>query len=167
MRLAWLYGSALLAILAGPALAEQPDCNSFKWSVAREQDAFAAAGLPTVASGSALPAPGQAAILMLSKQDAVSFPVAPRKPKREAPRAGIFPLPPLTAAGTYQVTLSDEAWIEVEQGGKLLRQVGFTGSRTCPSVHKSVRFDLAPGPATLEISDAGVDSVKIDVLPKQ
>ena len=53
------------------------------------------------------------------------------------------------------------------ENGKVLKQSGFTGSHTCKTVHKSVRFDLAPGPATVEISDAEADSLKLEVVPKE
>ena len=51
------------------------------------------------------------------------------------------------------------------QNGKMLKQSGFSGSHTCKAVRKSVRFNLDAGPATVEISDAPQDTVKIDVLP--
>ena len=155
-----------VALLAPPALAQQPPgCSDFKWPVDRELAAFASDAAPAVESVAPLPT-AAAATLKLADQGGVSFTVPPvHKPKHGPAYAGSFVLPAGMAAGPYQVTLSDDAWIDVAQGGKLLKQTGFTGSHTCTVVRKSVRFDLAAGPATLEISDSTKDSVKVEVLP--
>ena len=76
-------------------------------------------------------------------------------------------LPTVAAADTYQVTLSGDAWVDVVQDGKVLKQVGFTGSHSCKAVRKSVRFAIGTAPTTIEISDAGADTLKLEVLPKE
>ena len=102
----------------------------------------------------------------LEPQASVTFAKAPgRKPKADPAFAAVLTLPALAAAGRYQVTLSDEAWIDVLQNGKEVRSSGFSAQGDCPGVHKSVRFALQPGPATVQISGAAVDAIKIDVLP--
>ncbi|MCW6509170.1 hypothetical protein [Lichenifustis flavocetrariae] len=159
---------ALALITTLPAAAQQTDCSDFKWPLTRETTAFAAEGLPTVVNGTPLPGLMEAANLQLGKQDGVAFPVAPtHHPKHDPAYAGTFALPPIASADTYQVTLSDDAWVDVVQDGKIVKQVGFTGSHTCKAIHKSVRFDLKVGPATVEISDAATQTLKIEVLPKE
>lgn len=156
------------ALLAGPAFAQDADCANFKWPINRELTAFKGDGLPVVASGAALPGLVEAAQLKLLPQDQVTYTMAPKRaPKHTPAYGGSFTLPPIASGDTYQVTISDDAWIEVAQNGAALKQTGFTGSHSCKAVHKSVRFSLATGPATVEISDSGLDSLKIEVLPKE
>ena len=161
--------SALATVLfAGAAFAQEADCADFKWSLNRELTAFKGDGLPVVASGTALLGLVEATQLKLLPQDQVTYTVAPKRaPKHTPAYGGSFTLPPIASADTYQVTISDDAWIEVVQNGTALKQTGFTGSHSCKAVHKSVRFSLATGPVTVEISDAGSDSLKIEVLPKE
>lgn len=161
--------TALIGLaLTMPALAEDADCASFKWPMNRELAAFEAEGLPTVASGAALPGLVEAVTLKLAPQDQVTYPVPPsRTPKHTPAYGGTFTLPPIAAADTYQVTISDEAWLEVVQDGKPVKQTGFSGSHSCKVVRKSVRFPLGTGPATVEISDAASDTLKLEVLPKE
>ena len=157
---------ALLGILVlstVPTRAEEAaGCGKFKWSIAREQVALTAPGLPTIGSGQPLPATG--ASVTLQPQSKVAFEAPPaRKPKVDPAYAAVLTLPPVTA-GTYEVTLSDEAWIDVRQDGKDIRSSGFSGQPDCPGIRKSVKFDLQPGPATVQISGASVPSIKVDVL---
>ena len=165
-RFEGLGAAFLILMMASPVLAQDPGCSDFKWPVDREKAAFSSGTLPIVATGASLPPVSQAAALTLSKQDSVTFATTPtHQPKHDPAFAGTFELPPPATPGSYQVTVSDEAWIDVAQNGKLLKQTGFTGSHTCPLVRKSVRFDLADGPITVEISDATRDAMKIEVLP--
>ena len=70
-------------------------------------------------------------------------------------------------AGLYQVTLSDEAWLDVVQGDALVKSTGFSGQKDCPGVRKTVRFDLKQGPATLQISNSAAQTLDVAVAPAQ
>ena len=159
--------ATLIVTAAGPARAEESGgCAKFKWSVAREQAAFAAPDLPSVETGQSLPGVTNAAIVKLKPQAEVAFERKPgRKPKVETPFAAVLKLAPLTAAGTYEVTLSEEAWIDVLQDGREVRSAGFSGQTACPAVRKSVKFPLQAGAATVQISGVPSGSIKIDILP--
>ncbi len=163
-------GLALFAVAVAsscPAWAQDASgCAKFKWSVAREQTAFAAPDLPNVESGQSLPGVVSAAIVKLQPQAEVRFDRPPaRKPKAATPFAAVLKLAPLAAPGTYQITLSDEAWIDVLQVGKEVRSAGFSGQPDCPGVRKSVKFPLQAGEITVQISGVRTDSIKVDVLP--
>ena len=133
--------------------------------MSREQTAFAANSVPALAVGGPIPGVMEAVALQLGEQSGASFPVPPsHQPKGSKPMAGVFPLAPIAVAGTYQFTLSDEAWIDLVQGGKVLKQVGFTAAKGCDGVRKSVRFKLQQGPATVMISDSAASTVKLDVV---
>ena len=68
-------------------------------------------------------------------------------------------------AGLYQITLSDEAWVDVVQNGARVKSSDFSGQKACPGVRKSVRFDLAAGPATLQISNAESAKINLAIAP--
>ena len=159
--------TALCAMLLLSTLSARAEdatgCSKFKWSITREQAAFSAAGLPAIASGQVLPASG--ASVALQPQAKVAFVKPPaRKPKADPAYAAVLSLPPVAAAGTYEVTLSDEAWIDVLQNGTDIKSSGFSGQPDCPGVRKSVRFALQPGAATVQISGASVQAIKVEVL---
>lgn len=152
----------------GAALAQDASgCDKFKWSIARERSAFAAPGLPSVSDGGPLPGIAEPATVKLKPSAEAGF----VRPPGRKPQGGTFgaalELPPIAVAGTYQVTLSDEAWIDVIQGGREVRSSSFSGQRDCPAVRKSVRFHLQPGDASLQISGAAADSIKVELLPAE
>ena len=155
-----------LGVLAGGAMAQETTgCAAFKWPVAAEQQLLAAPGLPAVASGGAFPALGQGASLALLPQGEVAYTVKPARAPKANPALGAEVTLPAGAGGTIQVTLSSEAWVDVVQGGKVLRSTAFSGRTGCPGVRKSVRFTLAPGPATIAVSDAPDTTLKLAILP--
>jgi hypothetical protein len=50
------------------------------------------------------------------------------------------------------VTLSNYAWIDAIQNDAYLKPKGFSGVTGCDAARKSVRFDLAAGPVTIQFS---------------
>ena len=48
--------------------------------------------------------------------------------------------------------LSSEGWIDVVQDGHAVKSAAFSGALGCEGVRKSVKFDLAAQPLTLELS---------------
>ena len=157
-----------LAVLSAPALAQDASgCAKFKWPIDRERSAFGTPGLPVVEPGKPLPGIMDPAVVTLKPMDEVAF----ERPPTRAPRAGTFgavlKTPPLAVGGTYQITLSDDVWIDVVQGGRELKPKAVTGGADCPGVRKSLRFDFAAGQATVEISGSPASSVKVDVLPPE
>ena len=145
---------SLFALLAATSFAMAADggCDAFKWPVAREQALFPAA--PAAQSGAAM-AVGQAMDFTLTA------------PPDRAPKAGTFGatasvvVPP---EGELQISLSDEAWIDVVQNGQAVKSSAFSGVRTCPGIRKSVRFKLSAGPATVQLSGAKKADLKVAVL---
>ena len=141
-----------------------PACASFAWSVARERAAFGAPDLPVVTSGSALSGGASAARLALKPAGEIVLPVPSEKAVKPDTFAG-FVTATVPAAGTYQVTLSNEAWIDVSQDGRsTLKPTAHSGKAGCPEVRKSVRFALDVGTVTIEISRASSPQIKLDLL---
>jgi hypothetical protein len=164
-------GAARLAILlaialagpAAPSRAEVDGCASFDWPLTIEKEWFAVPGLPSYASGSTLSAsPVAGFTLRLLPVKEVAFAVAPEKPA-ESGWGGIVLLPSPETPGLYQITLSDNVWIDVVQGGARLASLAHTGRKDCPSLRKSVRFEFGSGPATLQLSGAPGETLKIAV----
>lgn len=160
---------AALVSFAVPAAAQQADpCASFKWPVAREKQAFSGPQLPVLKSGSQYPGILSGVTVALDPQDKVNYPQPPNhKPKADSPNGAFIAVPPLAVGGTYQVTLSDDAWVDLVQGGKIIRSSSFSGVQGCPGIRKSVRFKVDAGPLAIEISDARADRVNLDFLPAE
>ena len=150
-----------LAALVAFALPARADCDHFKWSVARERALFAAAPAPLPASGGTAEA-GKAYSLSLAKD--VKPAVAPERAPRDGSFGAVVGVADL-AAGLYQITLSEEAWIDVVENGALIKSADFSGQKDCPGVRKTVRFQLPAGPATVQIGNANVDKVLIAIAP--
>jgi len=152
----------ILLLLATTAAARADDgCDKFAWPVTRERAALIALNLPMVPPGSAMDS-GRAFRLALLPADQVSYVMPPqRKPRVENGRGGIVQLPTPPRAGVYQLTLSDEAWVDVVQDGRYARSVGSSRRSDCPGLRKSVRFELAASPIVVQISGVSGDSISM------
>lgn len=147
---------ATTAASAAPA-----DCSAHKWSVAREVALMAA---PT---GTVKAAPdaawsggtGSAFVFELAPLAEVSFALAPERAPKAATFAGVVRLPAMKQ-GPYLISLSDGAWIDVVQAGRLVPSDDHSGQAEC-AVHKSVRFTLSGEPVTIQISGATVAKVTL------
>jgi hypothetical protein len=147
-------GIVLALLLSGGAA--RADCDHFKWSLAREKAWFASAPEP---AGPEI-APGEKAYELALKQgDAAGFALPLKKPMAAGEYGGVVRIASVPKAGLYQVTLSREAWVDVIQNQARARTRNVSRQRDCPSFAKSVRFELAAGPAVLQIS--GVAAPKL------
>jgi hypothetical protein len=143
-------GLVLMALVFTASAAED-GCEKFAWSLAKERGWFAASDLPSIRAGEALDAiPSGAFTIRLEPASEASFALPPeRKPKSDAWFGGMMRLPP-PRAGLYQVTLSQDAWIDIVQDGRYARSVGSTGRGDCPGLRKSVRLELGATPFVLQ-----------------
>jgi hypothetical protein len=167
MRRASLIALALL-VLPGTAAADD-GCEKFAWSLARDRAALAAVDKSTIAAGETLAAlPVAALLIRLQPGPQAAFDMPPeRKPRTEQWHGGMVRLPALPRPGIYQVTLSEDAWIDVIQNGRYARSVGSTGRSDCPGVRKSVRLDLDASPVVLQVSGVAQDTIAITIGPVQ
>ena len=157
---------ALIALLlAAPALAQEPvGCDKFKWPLERERTMLAN---PTVvASGSQVLQPLAAAMMvtLVPFADAKLPAVPERAPKSPDSYAG-FVRASVPKPGTYRITLSEGAWIDVIQDGVALKATAHSGATGCDGVRKSVKFELAPGPMIIELSATTAHAVALVVTP--
>jgi hypothetical protein len=153
-----LLGSGCVAVAAASG------CDQFKWPIAHEQAALAAAG--PLAPGAPLPADAGARLQLVPFAEA-KLALAPERPPKFSPSyAGAFSLDAPAAAAVFKVTLSAEAWIDVIQDGKFLKPVAFSGATGCANARKSVKFRIAAEPATLQLTGVGDPDIAIVVSPE-
>jgi hypothetical protein len=150
--------------LAGPALADEPvGCDKFTWSLDKERALLTSADTVTVGSGMkvALPLPVAVTIDLLPFADA-KLPMAPeRAPKQANSFAGFISVPAPPQDGSYKVTLSSEAWIDVTQDGHFLKSSAHTGASGCTGIRKSVKFNLAAAPFVVQLSNVPANKIGV------
>src|ERR1700691_1079591 len=109
----------LIALLVGSsAWAQEPvGCDKFKWPLDHERALLASPSQKP--SGADLPQPvGAAVALALAPLADAKLPVPPsRAPKDADSYAGFIQAAAVPKSGTYRVTLSAQAWIDVIQNG--------------------------------------------------
>ena len=158
---------AFIALLiATPAFAQEPvGCDKFKWPLERER-ALLANALP-VASGGDVSQPLEVAVIVtLTPFADAKLPMEPsRAPKSASSYAGFVRFPAVPKAGTYRVTVSKGAWIDVIQDGHNVKSGAFSGATGCDSVAKSVKFELATAPFVIELSGAAAQAIGVVVTP--
>lgn len=160
-----LASAAALIALLGPAIAADDGCEKFAWSLVRERAGFAAADKASVAAGETMTAlPAGALVIRLQPAAQASFAMPPeRKPRIEQWHGGMLRFPALAKSGIYQITLSDDAWVDVIQNGRYARSVGSTGRSDCPGVRKSLRLDLDQSPFVLQVSGVAPETITIAI----
>ena len=152
-------GTLLLLLGTVPALADRA-CSKLAWPLDSERTLLNRQS-ETLQSGATVSnLPGSALTLALSV--GATLPHATTKPVDPAKFAGYVELP-AEPAGDVFVSLSAEAWIDIIQDGTLLASTAFTGDANCPGLRKSVRFTLSGSPATLQISNAVANSIRIAI----
>jgi hypothetical protein len=152
--------------LAAPAFAED-GCGRFAWTLSHERAQLAATPTMDAKAGDTLSGlPRTALVLHLAPAEAAKFALPPeRSPRAATWFGGALSLPAPEKAGIYQVTLSEEAWVDLVQDGRYVHSVGSTGRSDCPGVRKSVRFDLAAAPFVLQVSGVATDKIGLVVAP--
>ncbi len=156
-------------VIARPGFAQEPvGCDKFKWPLDKERATLNGTDLPKVISGDrvAWPIPWATAVALVPFADA-KLPVAPeRMPKSPETFAGFIQVIAPARLGTYKITLSSEAWIDVVQDGQAVKSGAFSGATGCEGIRKSVKFELAAAPFIIEISGVTARTIAIVVTPE-
>ena len=162
-----LVAVVLITLLAPASAAEEGGCDKFAWPLERERAWFAAKEKPVVTAGQTLATiPNSALISRLQPGALAAFAMPPeRKPKSERWFGGMIRFPAPDRPGIYQVTLSDEAWIDVVQDNRYARALGSTGRSDCPGLRKSLRLELAASPFVLQLSGVSSDEILVAIGP--
>ena len=150
--------------LAGSALAQEPvGCDKFKWPLDKERATLNGTDLPKVVSGDRVtfPIPFGTIVALVPFADA-KLPAPPeRAPKSPDTFAGFFQAPAPKHPGSYKITVSAEGWIDVTQADQAVKSTAFSGAMGCEGIRKSVKFDLAAAPFTVELSSVKTAEIKI------
>jgi hypothetical protein len=150
--------------IAGSAFAQEPvGCDKFKWPLDKERATLNGTDLPKIVSGDRVtfPIPFGTIVALVPFAD-VKLPMPPeRAPKSPDTFAGYFEAPAPKQSGSYKITLSAEGWIDVTQSGNTVKSTAFSGALGCEGVRKSVKFDLAAAPFTVELSGVKADTIKV------
>jgi hypothetical protein len=149
---------------AAPALAQEPvGCDKFKWPLDKERATLNGTDLPKVVSGASVtfPIPFGTIVALVPFADA-KLPAPPeRVPKSPDTFAGFFQAPAPKQPGSFKITLSAEGWVDVTQSGNTVKSTAFSGALGCEGVRKSVKFDLAAAPFTVELTGVKADEIKL------
>lgn len=138
------------------------DCDHFKWSLDRERAWLAAAPEP-VAAGGAVALADKAFAVALRPNAEAGFVAPPERAPKPESFGTVVNLAAVGAPGVYEITLSAEAWLDVVQNGARAKSIDFSGQKDCPGVRKSVKFELAAGTATVQISNAETASILMTI----
>jgi hypothetical protein len=158
----------VLASLAAPAhAADTGGCDSFAFPLATELAWMKADDALAATSGAKFDTPpGKAMAVTLSPTAGFAFTVPPTgkaKNKPEDSFAALLAVTTVDQPGVYQVSLSGPGWIDVIQNGAALKPTAHTGKSDCEGLRKSVRFELAQGPLTVQLSDVPASSIRVTI----
>ncbi|MDB5501431.1 MAG: hypothetical protein JWR89_1333 [Tardiphaga sp.] len=158
---------ALTLLGAAPAFAAEPSgCDKFKWPIDRERAALTAPTRAEIASGAEIPVPISVTLTLKSPADA-KLPSPPERKPKDGTFAGFARFQKAPKAGTYTISLSAGAWIDVVQDGEILKPMEFSGATDCAGIRKTMKYDLAAGPFVIQVSGAPENSINMAVLPSE
>jgi hypothetical protein len=162
----FLLTAAATMLALSPALAADPvGCEQFKWPVAKERALLTTPDLPNLNSGIDAPTlPPLAATLALKPEADAGLPKPSERTQKPGTFAGFLRLGQIPA-GTYAVSVSDYAWIDVLQDGSYIKPTDSSGVSGCNGIRKILKFDLAAGLTTVQISGVVTKTIKLAVTP--
>jgi hypothetical protein len=168
MRKFFFVAVSLLATAPAWAAEEPSGCDKFKWNIDHARAALTAPDRMKLNSGSelaVLPATG-VTLALVAPADA-KLPTPPERTPKEGTFAGFAKFPSVPKAGSYTLSLSAGAWVDLVQDGHFLKPTAFSGATDCDGIRKTVKFDLLASPFVLQISGARENSLSLVVLPSE
>ncbi|AHB48934.1 hypothetical protein W911_11815 [Hyphomicrobium nitrativorans NL23] len=153
----------------GGAQKKESTCTEFIWPLETERAWFRANDALPLKSGDtfATPPTDKAIRVQLRPSASVELPAPPTstpKPDDAKRFAGVIHFKDIKE-GHYQVAISTSGWIDVVQGGKALEATAHTGSPHCDELRKSVRFEIAAGPFSVQVYGVPTDTIRFAVRP--
>jgi hypothetical protein len=161
---------ALTLLAAAPAIAaEEPSgCDKFKWNIDHARAALTAPDRTKLNSGGELAAlPATAVTLALVAPADAKLPTPPERAPKDGTFAGFTRFTSAPKAGSYTISLSNGAWLDLVQDGHFLKPVAFSGATDCDGIRKTVKFDLSASPFVLQISGARENSISLAIQPSE
>ena len=168
MRKSFLCALTLLAAVPAFAAEEPSGCDKFKWNIDHARAALTAPDRAKLNSGSELAAlPTTAMTIALVTPANAKLPAPPERAPKEGTFAGFTKVTAAPKAGSYTISLSSGAWIDVVQDGHFLKPTAFSGATDCEGIRKTMKYDLSASPFVLQISSARQNSLSIAILPSE
>ena len=161
---------ALTLLAAAPALAaEEPSgCDKFKWNIDHARAVLTAPDRARLNSGGELAAvPATAVTLALVAPADAKLPTPPERAPKDGTFAGFAKVASAPKAGSYTISLSSGAWVDVMQDGHFLKPKAFSGATDCDGIRKTMKYDLSASPFVLQISGAKENSLSIAIQPSE
>jgi hypothetical protein len=160
----------LTLLAAAPAFAaEEPSgCDKFKWNIDRARAALTAPDRARLTSGGELAAvPAAAVTLALVAPADAKLPMPPERAPKDGTFAGFTKIAMGPKAGSYTISLSSGAWVDVVQDRHFLKPAAFSGATDCDGIRKTMKYELSASPFLLQISGARENSLSIAILPSE
>jgi hypothetical protein len=158
---------ALTLLGSAPVWAAEPSgCDKFKWPIDKERAALTAQDRAKIASGADLTVPVAVTLGLKTPADA-KLPSPPEHKPKDGTFAGFTRFQKAPKAGTYTISLSAAAWIDVVQDGEILKPMEFSGATDCAGIRKTMKYDLAAGPFVIQVSGATENTISLAVLPSE
>jgi hypothetical protein len=168
MRKSLLYALTLLAAAPAFAAEEPSGCDKFKWNIDHARAVLTAPDRVKLNTGSDLAAlPSTAVTMALVTPADAKLPRPPERAPKEGTFAGFTKITSAPKAGSYTVSLSSGAWVDVVQDGRFLKPTAFSGATDCEGIRKTMKYDLSASPFVLQISGARQNSLSIAILPSE
>jgi hypothetical protein len=168
MRSSALFVLALLTTTSAMAADEPSGCDKFKWNIDHARAALTAPDRVKLNSGGELPAlPATGVTLALVTPADAKLPTPPERAPKDGTFAGFTKFTSAPKAGSYTISLSTGAWIDVVQDGHFLKPTAFSGATDCDGIRKTMKIDLSATPFLLQISGARENSISLVVQPSE
>ena len=137
-------------------------CDRLSWSVASEREWFSGPKLTHRVSGARLRKIDRAVELALEPTGDTHLFLPPERPPSPNSYSGEVTFFGVPKPGLYQVTVADDAGIDVFENGARLKRVAQTSAENCRGIRRSARFVLVPGDLVLvELTGAAKTSIKV------
>jgi len=163
-----LLAAAFVAGLSSTiAIAEERvGCDRFKWPVDKEIAALRARSLDEVKSGAKVSAIPFAGTVLLVPSDTANLPKLPERSPKNDTFSGYLLIAGI-APGTYSISLSDAAWVDVVEQDQFLKAKAHSGVQGCQGIRKVLQFELLGNPLLIQISGAPTPRVNVAILPAE
>ena len=168
MRNALLTTCLLLAAAPAYAAEEPSGCDKFKWNIDHARAALTAPDRTKLDSGGELAAlPATVVTLALVAPADAKLPTPPERAPKDGTFAGFTKFPAVPKAGSYTISLSNGAWLDLVEDGHFLKPTAFSGATDCDGIRKTVECDLSASPFVLQISGARENSISLAIQPSE
>ena len=163
MRTLWAMASIAILLIGPVSAQELVGCDKFKWPVEREMTALRAAHLQQVNSSTKLSAVPFVGTVVLVPSNTANWPKEPERTPKDDTFSGYLVIMGI-ASGTYSISVSDAAWLDVVEDDHFLKAKADSGVQGCQGIRKVLQFELRGDPLIVQISGAPTPRLNVAIL---